>query len=162
MLKSPVKNLQNIGYELHIYIYIKKHKMEIWLLFYFQVRESPAPLNILPTPTLHPTTFLSSEFNCFSWLSCFSWLLDFNVSWFQNFSVSWFHSVLGSGFRSFKVSKFQKFFVFCQKILIAFQNAMSGFLKDIDPIAKVFKNLLDGSSDIFDAHFSNMFNFFDL
>ena len=34
-------------------ISIKKHEMDIWYLLYFQVRDSPAPLNI-PTPTLAP------------------------------------------------------------------------------------------------------------
>ena len=35
------------------FISIKKHEMESWLLLYFQVGESPVPLNI-PTPTPAP------------------------------------------------------------------------------------------------------------
>ena len=48
MMNIPANNLQNLGYEFHIY---QKHEIGIWLLLYFQVREAPAPLNIAtPTP----------------------------------------------------------------------------------------------------------------
>ena len=54
MMKVPVKTIFKI---LDInFISIKKHEMEIsksYKLFYFQVRESPAPRNI-PTPTPAP------------------------------------------------------------------------------------------------------------
>ena len=41
-------------------ISIDKHEMEICQLFYFQVRESPAPLNI-PTPTPAPNHLLGGH-----------------------------------------------------------------------------------------------------
>ena len=48
MMKIPVTNIQNLGHEFNIY---QKHEMEIWQVLYFQVRESPAPLNMpIPTP----------------------------------------------------------------------------------------------------------------
>ena len=55
--KSPVKHLHNLGCGFHIYW---KHEMVIWRLLYFQVRESPAPLN-LPTPTPAPDHLLGGH-----------------------------------------------------------------------------------------------------
>ena len=44
-------------------ISIKKHEMETCQLFYFQVRESPAPPSTFRLQPLHPTTFLGDTIN---------------------------------------------------------------------------------------------------
>ena len=75
--------------------------------------------------------FLASKFLGFK----VSRLRSFLVSKFLGFKVSW---LLG-----FKVSKFQSFKV---SMIPYYQNLISCFLKEIDPISKLFKNLLDGSS----------------
>ena len=72
-----------------------------------------------------------------------SWLLGFWVSWFLGFKVSRF---LGVWFPGFLVSKFQSF-----KVPKIYQMSISCFLEDIDPVSKVPKNLLNGSSGMFGA-----------
>ena len=79
-----------------------------------------------------------------SWLfvPCFKvfGFLGLKVAWFLGFKVSWF---LGS-----KVS-----------MLPYYQNPISCFLEDIDPVLEIFKNLLDGSLGLFGPrlfeHFQN-------
>ena len=79
------------------------------------------------------TSFLFCSFLVFV-LSLVSWLLGFLVSWFRSFE-----------FQSFNIS-----LKLCWKVLIpCYHNSISCFLEDIDPIFKIFKNLLDGSSGLF-------------
>ena len=77
-------------------------------------------------------------------VSCFvvSWFLGFNVSLFQNFKHS--YHVLGA-------------------LLVPYYKiSISCSLEDIDPISKIFKNILNGSSDIFGARLFQNFQMFDL
>ena len=77
-----------------------------------------------------------------------SWFLAVLVSWFHSFLVSWFQSFLVSKFLGFLVSKFlgikaAKFQSFNDPIL---PKSISCFLVHIDPIFKMFKFVLHGSS----------------
>ena len=74
-----------------------------------------------------------------------SWFLGFKHYWFIGFKVSWlsdFKVLLISWFQTFKASKI-------------YQISMSCFLEDIDPISKIFKKSLDGSSGFPRALFSD-------
>ena len=62
----------------------------------------------------------------------------FLVSWCLGFLVSWFRSFLVSKFLGFKASKIYKIICSC-------------FLEDTDPISKIFKILLNGSSGLVGA-----------
>ena len=62
-----------------------------------------------------------------------SWLLGLLVSWLLGCLVSWFQGFLVSEFLGFRVS-----------MIPYYQNSSSCFLED--PISKIFKNLLYGSS----------------
>ena len=85
------------------------------------------------------------------------------VSWFFGFSVSWFLGFLVSKFLGFKVSWFQSCLVywlqgFQVSMIPYYQNAISCFLEDIDPISEFFKNLLNRSSGFIGTRFPKMFN----
>ena len=61
-----------------------------------------------------------------------------------------FLGFLASWLQSFKDSKYQKSFNVYWKILIPhYQISISCFLKEIDPIFKIFEIVLDRSSDLF-------------
>ena len=72
-----------------------------------------------------------------------SGFLGFLVSQFLGFKVSRFQSFLVSKLRGFKVAWFLGFDVL---MFPYYQNSISCFLEDIDPVSKIFKNLLDGYS----------------
>ena len=81
-----------------------------------------------------------------------SWLVPFLVPSFLGFLDSWIIGVLVSWFQSFKDSKA---FNICWKRLIPYyQISISCFLKDIDPVFQISKNLLDGSSGCFGPAFA--------
>ena len=69
-------------------------------------------------------------------VSCFlvCWFLGFKVSKFLGFAACWF---LG-----FQVSKFLRF----KSLILYYQIVIAGFLEDINPICRVSKEVLDGSS----------------
>ena len=73
-------------------------------------------------------------------------LLSILVSGFQSFLAVRFQSFLVSGFQSLLVSKALGFKIIGFKVSKIHQMSISCFLEDIDPISKVSKNLLDGSS----------------
>ena len=77
--------------------------------------------------------------------------LGFLVSWFLGFLVSWLLGFRVSLFLGFRVS-----------LIPYYQNIISCFLADIDPIFKIPKNLLDGSSGFVGPVFSTSLTVFDL
>ena len=68
-------------------------------------------------------------------VSCFM-VLWFYGLWFYGFVVVLFHDFMDLWFCGFLVSNI-------------YQISISCFQEDIDPISKIFKNLLDGSSGLF-------------
>ena len=83
-----------------------------------------------------------------SWFVLVCWFLGVLVCWFLGFLVSWFLSFKVSWFLVSKVSKIYQIWISC-------------FLEDIDPIAKTFKDLLDGSSGFSVPSFSHILKWVD-
>ena len=99
--------------------------------------------------------------------------VGFLVSWFLRFSNYWvlgfllnlwvFFSFLGflmSKFLGFKVSWLRGFIKVA--MIPYYQDYISCFLGDLDPIFEVFKVLLDGSSRFVGARFFGIFKLFDV
>ena len=93
-----------------------------------------------------------------------SWFLGFLVSWCLGllfsfgFKVSWFQM-----FQSFQVSMIRKNrWCFDEISAPYYQISISPFKEDIDPISKIFENLLDGSAGFVGARLSKIFKNVDV
>ena len=71
----------------------------------------------------------------------------------------------GTGVLGFLVSKFPGFLVseiIGFKVSKLYQNSISCSLEDIDPVSKIFKNVLNGSSGFFGARLVQVFLILDV